>query len=1482
MKNENPPSPTDARTRKARRDDFKAAVKVQLAQCVGYLCSHPNCQRPTIGPKMGDLGSVNVGIAAHIKAAAAGGPRYDANQTPADRSAFDNGIWLCSDHAHIIDHDEKQFTNEILRGWKRDAEERAFQQLVSGRGPAAVYPPANELVDELRELRSLLGLPAKAALPAIREKLKAGALVQIEAFEASPRWPQHPVNLELAIEGSANTTSLDLSRIPQVLMAVQRIVVVSGPGTGKTTTLLQAARTMIASGPVPVFVPLGEWAEAHSDLFTWLVGRHGYEGLNSNHVKLLAHHGEVALFLDGWNEVPASARRRLIKELEGLQRDYPLLHLVVSSRRETLDVPIVGRKLDVLPLSESQQSDIANAMRGESGRSILDTAWRTPGLRELIVIPLYLRALIEASSSGTLPETKEEILRRMVDEHESDPANAEIFHRDLQGFHHAYLAALATRAQETGRTALPLVESRAALGRVNKAIVEEGLSATPPNATAILDSLVAGHSLILAGETYGYQHQQFLEWFASKEVEDALRSAGQLAMDHPFVTSRLNETGWGEAVLFAFERMSRADTQGCSRIAEVVELLLGIDPQFAAMVIKRSGAVVWEAAKQTVITFARSWHSPGQPDRAARFMITSGRPEFADLIWPLVSGTDHQVQAETIRLVERFNPAVLGSHLTVGYGTLSDEARDTLVGELAYHGDSAGMDAALNLALTEPSLSIRYRVFEALDFRGASSRVERLIKGSSDALAQQVAQRGDWDSVRDVSLIEDLVNRQSVLIAADPSPVRRLARATASSRGTELGEAITSALHDPTFSYQNEGEHVVAEASARLPETVAKALEWRLINGYELPHRPYGYFDALAPDDGGPISRMLLDGDFIKERARYAAYLVGTDTVGDLLKRFLEERRDFHAVGLRTEAAYAPVRALEEILESTRADVLFAALQKHASVIKPVEIRNLCDIIIGHGRHHGRETIVVTPEQRALAVSLMDGWARQLFDQQASRAELGRLTRAMRRLPDPSQAGVLGRMLNAELRGLQSARVAFEEDRRNEAARSEIGYSHAHDYRTALTAVGTREAELILKEHLLDPDFGIEAAVGLQVIWLSNNEARSDTKFQQWPDFERAIANRSRDRSISCDAADAILKAAEAAKAEGTVGGQRRAMQLAGRAALLPHGERSAFYADLMQSSSDSWGKLDLAKLMVVGGLVPASQTIMSGLQEWIASLADRTWVDDSKVTEMLDWLKLLPYSDDPKAFFVGLDAITPKFDFGWWRLRDVCLSIKYLPEVERINLLRGIAQRVPDLIEQYEFYLAMPKPGAITLDFLEQIISGQFAGKSLDRGARFDYPQQVFGALSPEDREKLPERFERAQNVKVKHFLAEMLLAGADHEVFLMLASDPAGRTAITNLRWGARESLLYHHESIGGNAFELIPRDIKRLREGLFDLTQSADRETAAFAVDYLERIDSERDGKGDASFGPRHPRLASGRPWPDVERILAAASSVHPLEN
>jgi hypothetical protein len=153
------------------RDDFPVAVKRTLAQRVNCRCSNPTCGAPTSGPTVDPSTHLNIGVAAHITAAA-GGPRYDPTLSEDQRKSPENGIWLCQNCGKLNDDDPDRFSEQVLRHWKQSAEAYALEQIgnrspfdratapklevlstISGQSlsPVALLPSAAALVQEIRD-----------------------------------------------------------------------------------------------------------------------------------------------------------------------------------------------------------------------------------------------------------------------------------------------------------------------------------------------------------------------------------------------------------------------------------------------------------------------------------------------------------------------------------------------------------------------------------------------------------------------------------------------------------------------------------------------------------------------------------------------------------------------------------------------------------------------------------------------------------------------------------------------------------------------------------------------------------------------------------------------------------------------------------------------------------------------------------------------------------------------------------------------------------------------------------------------------------------------------------------------------------------------------------------------------------------------------------------------------------------------------------
>ncbi len=118
------------------RDDFSKVVADALGKRAAFICSNADCRVLTLAPSdENESKFLYIGNAAHICAAAKGGPRYIAEMTPEERKAATNGIFLCSNCAEMIDKNNGiDFPVELLRRWKEDHEKWVAVNLNKRRG----------------------------------------------------------------------------------------------------------------------------------------------------------------------------------------------------------------------------------------------------------------------------------------------------------------------------------------------------------------------------------------------------------------------------------------------------------------------------------------------------------------------------------------------------------------------------------------------------------------------------------------------------------------------------------------------------------------------------------------------------------------------------------------------------------------------------------------------------------------------------------------------------------------------------------------------------------------------------------------------------------------------------------------------------------------------------------------------------------------------------------------------------------------------------------------------------------------------------------------------------------------------------------------------------------------------------------------------------------------------------------------------------
>jgi DNA-binding protein Fis len=103
------------------------------------ICNNPDCLTITVGPSdaAGDL-KINLGEAAHIKAARDGEARWDKDMLDGQRADISNGIWLCANCHTMVDKNEGlDFPRTLLEAWKQEHGEMIKTLLLSHRSPIA-------------------------------------------------------------------------------------------------------------------------------------------------------------------------------------------------------------------------------------------------------------------------------------------------------------------------------------------------------------------------------------------------------------------------------------------------------------------------------------------------------------------------------------------------------------------------------------------------------------------------------------------------------------------------------------------------------------------------------------------------------------------------------------------------------------------------------------------------------------------------------------------------------------------------------------------------------------------------------------------------------------------------------------------------------------------------------------------------------------------------------------------------------------------------------------------------------------------------------------------------------------------------------------------------------------------------------------------------------------------------------------------------
>ena len=1475
------------------RDDFSQGTIEMLAKRAGYLCSNPKCGQPTVGAAPSQDKFINVGVAAHITAAAPGGPRYDPLLTREQRQHQSNGIWLCQTHAKMVDSDPKHFTVEMLREWKQKVENKSFRAIVSLE-PGRNQEFANEISETADDgLIQRLNLPPQDDLLSVTQRLVGAARVDLDAFKRTPGWPLHAIALNLRINDGKSIRSFDITALATAIGTFNEIVVVAPPGTGKTTTLLQMAEAILSRGDlIAVFVPLGEWSAQSDSLFQSIVRRHSFVGTREEHLKLLAHSGRLVLVMDGWNELDASSRKRASTEIKGLQREFPGLSVIVSTRRQALDVPISGPIVEIDTLTEDQQLEIARALRSAQGEAILDHAWRTSGIRELVAIPLYLATLLAHTPGATLPTTKEEVLRLFVKEHERVSDKAETLRETLFGFHTEALRALAIEATRSGSTALSDNKARAVVKSVEDQLVTDGQITSAPQPTMVIDILVSHHLLVRAEGASGglsFQHQQFQEWYASLEVETLMRASAANDGDgrRNLRVNVLNSYAWEEPILFACERMSRGDESGVQAVATSILEAIGIDPILAAEMIYRSTPAVWDRIKDKIEDFVRRWHTSEKVDRAVRFMITTGRSEFASQIWPLISSLDSNVYLSVFRAARRFRPSVLGTDIQARITQFPEEQREHIISEIAMESGIDGIELAMKLGQADVSAMVQASVIEALQFRRADRFVLDILRSAPDEVWGLLARKGYAEEIRDPDAVARFRLEQNKMIEAATDPLGKLRELLNAARGgLSLGHEVGSTIENADFPVRDQqAGWIIAEAHKLYPNDVATALVHRLEAGLEIPCRSEDILRAAnIVIDEGPLVDIVIQAETPQNVAIAASSIVGPETVGKLIDLLVPLNSVLKVPEPpASEATRKQYHQLIDRVSGTGATSFVKAVLSQAGTVKTDEIALLADLISRHGKRDEQSQLRVSSPLYEELVATVGRWAEiLLISDSSSRSQLADIARVIERLAAPELLPVLQRMLTEDLARWRRTREEFLAAL-NKGVRinSDAQHSWTLQYRRAFAAIGNDAVVEMMKAYL--PDFGfygfsIDAAHVLKEIWERRTKPPKERGLVFGPDFSVVKTRRMERQSQaggrnSSPFADAILGVvSDLTKPGSSDDAHKSALELANIALSMPYGEKRTTIDTLLQLRQPLRTKQMLLTTLVLAGEVVQSDTVLDNIKSFLEeSKTKQRLSNDERWSELEGWFMLIPFTDRPYATLEALELLAPNQPQPW-RLRRLLSALGYSPSAEAEELLKVLPRKDAGFLTEHDWLTALEKRGTAVAarTLFGFICEGAFAGKPGGVDA-WTLSRKLAAGIRVDAgfRAEVYQRYEREPSGAGTDIIEHAISEAADADGVLVLVRNHAlqGKpfsgvlnSAIRHVAVGERPSTDWT------GAIEVFRVGVAQLRKQLFRMIKGDTAETSLVTA-CLIAIDELRDEYGPAESEPRHPDIDSGCPWPET---------------
>lgn len=318
-----------------------------------------------------------------------------------------------------------------------------------------------------------------------------------------------------------------------------RIVVLGGPGAGKTTFLRFLAlaysdksifaKTKLTTSFLPIYLHLPALAREHLDIiegiFSPLYQRSREDKYSELFYTRMLNNGSCVVLLDSLDEVPIEFKKEIIQKINNFAHLYPRIRIIISCRTADYNQAFDDfTEVELAPLTKDAVSSIVKAWFGkdlDKSKKLLSLLEHDETVATLTETPLLLSLLcIQFRNDLALPKKRTELYRRCVDTLVRDWDTRRGFRRDTS------YSQLSDDSKEkifeavAGSACKNSIEYEFSEPFVLNEISNEiaRFSLDPNDAKGILLEIESHHGILekCSVETYQFSHGSMQEYFAAR------------------------------------------------------------------------------------------------------------------------------------------------------------------------------------------------------------------------------------------------------------------------------------------------------------------------------------------------------------------------------------------------------------------------------------------------------------------------------------------------------------------------------------------------------------------------------------------------------------------------------------------------------------------------------------------------------------------------------------------------------------------------------------------------------------------------------------------------------------------------------------------------------------------------------------------------------------------------------------------------------